>query len=497
VMANIALPLFREVLERRQQAIAHPSWILGVKIDKINWHMPALIGNRPVMQEVFMPYGVARDPENLERLQQVTSREPLLQPDPNWERSPTRQRGVRFHRAQTFENLMGIYEAADDYSTEVLDIPVDALPEAGLQANSIEAMHHGWLVSHLMATDYNLWGRWFHWQSLYLDGALEKNERIPQMPFNCDVVPRVQEIMDHWLDQIDRRWRTNDQIREQVVHYLMRYLLWAFGHCSEPVKPFDHFDGRVHDRLSQVVPPLLRQLFLYPAAHFSSYLGREMLGHRTLLQNRANSLAKSMFPGRRNDYREAPLILPEIDGSAVLAASNHTYEIHGLSTDPWRARAALLDAYLFAPWFVFPFKWMTDFAWNDGGYETANLLQAVGRTHLVMQSQKLSEDWFSKTEPSQDAPDLRPIELRERKQNDLLDGDASTDPGVEALAAMFAGAPILKYPVALPTPPSTALQLPSSTDLQELLGLAPTKKKPPLLPGLGGDDPPQNLLPGG
>lgn len=317
-----------------------------------------------------------------------------------------------------------------------------------------------------------------------------KNQRILQTPFNCDVAPRAQEILEHWLDQIDYRWRNNETIRQQAAHYLMRYLLWSLGHCSEPVKPFDHFDGRVHDRLSQVVPHELRQLFLYPAAHFSSYLLREILGYRTLLQNRANSLVKSIFLGRRNDYRESPLVLPEVDGSVVLAASNHTYEIHGLSTDPWRARAALLDAYLFAPWFVFPFKWMTDFAWTNGEYEAANLLQLVGRTHLAMQQQKVPDDWFSKTEPSEDAPDLRPIELRQRKQNELLEEEESTDPGVDALAAMFSGAPILKYPIALPTPPNTALQLPNSTDLQKLLGLAPTEKqkRSPLLPGLGGVD---------
>jgi hypothetical protein len=61
-------------------------------------------------------------------------------------------------------------------------------------------------------------------------------------------------MMEFLLDQISPVWRRDAVQRQHIVHYFLRYMLWAFGHHAQPTQPLDLWDGRAHDRLSYACP---------------------------------------------------------------------------------------------------------------------------------------------------------------------------------------------------------------------------------------------------
>ena len=464
-MAKIQIPQLQHWIEQRRQSIMHPSWILGVPIEKINWHMPTVIGNMATMQPIHVPPNVGRDRRNLARLQAMESAIPLVSAPPQWERSPSRQQGMRFVRASSIENLMGIYEG--EYEDEFLDIPLAdvSLPDP----KTMLSISHGYLINILISNDYNLWGRWRHWQNLYLAGELTKGEEIPHIPF-CDQVDYPAEMMEFLLDQVSPLWRRDAAQKQYIVHYFLRYMLWAFGHHAQPNQPIDAWDGRAHDRLSYVLPRYMRRLLLFPTAHFSLML-QDMLGTQTIPQGRAVTLAKGIFPGRRNDHRDSLLVMPEPCGTTALAASNHTYEIHGIGTDPWMAIATILDCYLFAPWVVFPFRWLGD---RDS---ENNILDVIARTQVVMDGQKVSPNFFRQSDPDPDAPDLRPFQIVRR-----LDLDFEQEPvpeidlAAELMLRLVDNTPVLLFNQAVPLLPETQMWLPGSGEMPPQLSPQPDRK---------------------
>ena len=463
-MGKIQIPQLQHWIEQRRENIMHPSWILGVPIEQINWHMPVIVGDIATIQPIYVPPNVGRDRQNLARLQEMESNIPLVSAPPGWTRSPSHQEGMRFVRMKTRANLMGIYEG--DFEDQFLNISPRDLP---IESKALMAIEPGYLLTLLISNDYNLWGRWRHWQNVYLEGELTNGEEIPHIPF-CNQSDYPAEMMEFLLDQVSPIWRRDAAQKQYIVHYFLRYMLWAFGHHAQPNQPIDAWDGRAHDRLSYVLPRYMRRLLLFPTAHFSLML-QEMLGTQTIPQSRAVNLAKGIFPGRRNDHRDSLLVMPEPCGTTALAASNHTYEIHGIGTDPWMAIATILDCYLFAPWAVFPFRWLGD---RDS---EENILTVIARTQMVMDAQKVSPQFFRQSDPDPDAPDLRPFQIVRRLD---LDFEQEPDPEIDLAAALklrlVDNTPVMLFNQAVLLLPETQMWLPSSGEIPPQLSPQPDRK---------------------
>lgn len=472
-MSEVQVSRLQEIVDQRRRDIVHPSWIMGVPIDQINWHLPTIVGDVVTAQPIYMPEAVGRDRQNLARLQAKTLGLPLNSAPVGWERSPNRQRGIRFQVARSISNLMGFYEEeVDEYSVDV-DLSPDDLRAIAptLNQKAVRMVDHGYLLDLLIANDYNIWGRWRHWQNLYLKGAIAQTDAIPWIPF-CDPPQYSADIMEFFLDQVSPRWRTGSTQRRAVVEYFLRYMLWALGHHAQPTQPIDLWDGSAHDRLSYCLPKYLRRLLLFPAGHFSLMV-QDLLNLEMLPQGRANTLVKGIFPGRRNDYRTSLLVMPEPCGTVALAASNHTYEIHAISTDPWRAIATILDCYLFAPWVVFPFRWLGEAA------PDSSILDIIARTQTLMNGQKVSRHFFRQSEADPTAPDLRPFQIVRRVDLELDFEQETVDLAAELTIRLVNNAPVLPFSQAVPLPPATQLWLPTAEDVRTFFAQQSSKALPP------------------
>lgn len=473
-MSEVQVSRLQEIVNQRRRDIVHSSWITGAKIDQINWHMPVIIDGIATTQPIYVPPGVGHDRKNLARLQSEQIGAPLQSAPIDWERSPSRQRGVRFMQVQSIDNLFGIYEGNEPgIDLDVSPQEFSEIASSRLDLKSIKMIDHGYLIDLLISQDYNIWGRWRHWQNLYLKGSIDQTDAIPWIPF-CDPPEYASDVMEFFLDQVSPLWRRDAAQRRYVVEFFLRYMLWAFGHHAQPTQPLDVWDGRAHDRLSYVLPRYLRRLLLFPAGHFS-LLVQDLLNIKMLPQGRANTLVKSIFPGRRNDYRESLLVMPEPCGTVAIAASNHTYEIHAISTDPWRAIATLLDCYLFAPWVVFPFRWIGE------ADPYGNILDIIARTQQVMEGQRVDRHFFRQSDSDPDAPDLRPFQIVRRidLELDFAQDNYRVDLAEELTIRLVNNSPVLPFSQAVPLPPETQLQLPNATDVRKLLQKSPDRKELP------------------
>ncbi|MFQ3615872.1 MAG: hypothetical protein SNJ57_09325 [Cyanobacteriota bacterium] len=472
-MSEVQVSRLQEIIDQRRRDIVHPSWITGVPIEQISWHLPTIVGNVLTAQPIYVPEAVARDRQNLARLQAKTLGLPLTPAPIDWERSPNCQRGIRFHVARSIDNLMGYYgEESEDHSID-LDVSPDDLRAIAptLNHKAVRMVDHGYLLDILISNDYNVWGRWLHWQKLYRNGAIDPAESIPWIPF-CDQPQYANDIMEFFLDQISPRWRSDPAQRRAVAEYFLRYMLWALGHHAQPNQPIDLWDGGAHDRLSYCLPKYIRRLLLFPAGHFS-LMAEDLLGLDMLPQARANTLVKSIFPGRRNDYRASLLVMPEPCGTVALAASNHTYEIHAISTDPWRAIATLLDCYLFAPWVVFPFRWLGETV------PESNILDIIARTQQLINGQRVSRHFFRQAEADPDAPDLRPFQIVRRINFELEFEQGTIDLASELTIRLVNNLPMLPFSQAVPLPPETKLWLPTAENLRTIIEQRSPKALPP------------------
>ena len=111
-----------------------------------------------------------------------------------------------------------------------------------------------------------------------------------------------------------------------------------------PFFPDELRNSRAHDYMVQVFDASLFMLF--PSDYLGELIDQVLNGSsrdRLISMSSAVNTIKSIFPGRKNDYRSEWLVEPECgSGRYMLAASNHTYEYQGMSSAPMLAKAAIL-----------------------------------------------------------------------------------------------------------------------------------------------------------
>jgi hypothetical protein len=282
---------------------------------------------------------------------------------------------------------------------------------------------HGWMLDRLISNDCAFNGRWKHWELTWDAGKL--TAPIPYLEFS-EPHPRVMTMLYRCLNVINPDVGNDPLERQQVLSYFFDWLLWSLGHPCVPFFPEpQRYNAhlRAHDYLYQTFED--GYLCLFPGDALGQ-LVREMMGGKITPANQASNAIKSIFPGRRNDYRSQLLIDPECDsGRYMLAASNRTYEYLGLSSNRLLAQAAIVNMYFYAPWYLFPFPFLVEAQLEQSTIDMA------GRTLALLREKRLSESYFSAIEPTTDYRSLLPIYfVQERQTHRTLDmeiSDNSTD----------------------------------------------------------------------
>lgn len=341
-------------------------------------------------------------------------------------------------------------------------------PEDGA---NIKAHQPGWMLRRIIAEDRAFQGRWQHWQEMQDVTELPRGQDIPYRQFE-EPDPGTLERIKICLTLIHADWERSPQIGRETIEIFFDWLLWSLGHPSAPEFPIALRHSRAHDFLIQVFS--VGRLILYPADYFGVLL--ELANYPNAALNKSDTrLVKSIFPGRRNDYRDMLLLDPQCDGGALmLAASNYTYQYQAVTHDPLLAKATILSAYFYVPWCIFPFSWLS----------TPDPTSTLTTTLMVMRQRGVDPHYFAQVQLVADYQRFLPVALVEpRTVNDLAawlndrqiaPGQPFELPGVMPTKRMEGGGDPLELPGSplplpsrlpgLPSPGGDRL-LPPSSDL--------------------------------
>jgi len=351
------------------------------------------------------------------------------------------------------------------------------LPIGAEDGVNISAHAAGWMLRRVVDEDLAFQRRWKHWADMESVAGLPSGQSIPFCQFG-EPDPGTLERLQLCLNFIDEDWWRSPQKSRDAVELFFDWLLWSLGHPSVPEFPEALRHDRAHDFMIQVFSP--GRLILYPADYFGALLG---LGnyHDLISTKSAARLMKSIFPGRRNDYRDTLLLDPECgSGAVMLAASNYTYQYQAVTSDRLLAKATILNAYFYVPWCIFPFAWMP----------TPDPTTTLTTALTLMSHNGIDPHYFDQVQLVDGHDQYLPVALVEPRtvnqlaewfnQQALSSAQPFELPGVMLTERMDAGSD----PLGLPSSP---LGLPSSP-----LGLPPSPlEMPPFqLPGLpspGGD----------
>lgn len=348
------------------------------------------------------------------RKHQETLMSPCKTPDMRVERTPGKAaKGLRL----SYLDLDG-----NKHVTDLFDQEVDEETNSFVKEFLCLPNHRGWLL-HYCFIHENIWsGRWRYWEETQTYGKL-LNAPIPQIEWESEPHRRTIQHLNHCLDTISPTWRDTVEEKRRTIDYFFDWLLWGLGHALQPAFPLDHWGGRTHDKLLQVFCPS----WLVMAPH--DYFGWLLEQHAADLDippqiSMAEALAvvETIFPdgwtqrsngkggfakGRaKRDYRRQILVDPETgSGRVLLAGSNYSLVGIGYNTNARLSKAALINAYLFIPWAVYPFPFLFE-------RNRLDLLSLLGRTLEISTAKSLSQQYFGLTEPDPEAARFVPIQQR-------------------------------------------------------------------------------------
>lgn len=278
--------------------------------------------------------------EEIQEIREAYRDLPIEPPDPRFVRTPGRL-------------PFGIHTRhfpLPDSPVPMGEIVLPIGPEQG--ATHLRPHQSGWMLGRILEEDLAFQRRWRHWADLQDCTDLPRGQDIPYCQFG-EPDEGTLERMILCLNFINPGWRDAPL---SAIALLFDWLLWSLGHPSVPEFPATLQRSRAHDLMMQVFSP--GRLILYPADYFGALLA--IAQYPEVLSTKAASRTmKSIFPGRRNDYRDLLLLDPQCSsGAMMLAASNYTYQYQAVTTDPLMAKATILNAYFYVPWCIFPFDWM-------------------------------------------------------------------------------------------------------------------------------------------
>lgn len=312
--------------------------------------------------------------------------------------------------------------------------------------------NHGWLLPHLTNLEIGIIGRYAYWRALNEKQALPEKGVIPEIEFLAKPEPVVMEFLHHCLDQISPTWRVNPIEKWRAFDFFVDWLLYSLGHPLVSVYPTDHWDGDVHSRLYQVFDA--SYLLLFPYDYLGTLLEQFSDSLRTVPPqmplNRAIELAKDLFPYKGMDYRTQLSVDPETaTGRLLMASSNYTLDLLGISTSQIFSKVALINLYLWAPWGIFPLKFL------DRALSHAEIQGCLGRALTVLKRKRLPRDYFTIHEPDPIGSPFQPIYLWRKRQSQPATLPGQPLPTFPMLASHSSPEP--RIPSLLPDPTTTSL----------------------------------------
>lgn len=335
---------------------------------------------------IILSYGSRKIPQltksEIEQMREKLRDDPIEPPHPNLVRSPGQMPfGVM---AQHFP---------------LPDSPIPAgivmLPIGAADGVSIKPHQHGWMLNRLVSEDMAFQRRWRHWADLQDSTELPRGRDIPFCRFDDPDENTLERIL-LCLSMIDPDWQRSPL---KAIELFFDWLLWSLGHPSVP--QFPPALHHAHNIMIQVFSP--GRLILYPADYFGALLA--IAKSPGLLSTKtATRLVKSIFPGRRNDYRDLLLLDPQCSsGALMLAASNYTYQYQAVTDNSLMAKATILNAYFYVPWAIFPFDWL------PAPDATTTLTTAL----MVMRQQGIDPRYFDRVQLAPQSTSYLPVALVE------------------------------------------------------------------------------------
>jgi len=219
----------------------------------------------------------------------------------------------------------------------------------------------GWLLPALLKIDDLLWRRWDYWYRTQLAGRL-LDETIPQIPLGTNnSLARC-----HWERCLDlvpncgrggwRGWGSWER-----VNYLLDWLLYGLGHSRQPQlspEPPDCKGAsmRLYQRFNLAIP------LAYPYDYFGDILAENNFGRSSGFYPTPQPLATLMAQVTLTDEdcRTKSVLDPCLGtGRLLLEASNHSLCLYGQDINTTVLNACLINGYLYAPWLVKPFPFLS------------------------------------------------------------------------------------------------------------------------------------------
>jgi hypothetical protein len=228
--------------------------------------------------------------------------------------------------------------------------------------DTMRPMERGWLLPFLLMTDDAIWGRWDHWARTRLNGRM-LDEAIPKIEWAGEGRNGCRKHVEHCLNNVTRHGHWQGWSSWQYMDYFLDWLLFGFGHLTTmPDEPLG-CEGAAK-RLYQVFT--LERLQAWPHDYFGEIMAENQhgrhLGFYPTPMNVVEMMTRMNFSDG-GDMRDKTVMDPCLGtGRMLLCASNYSYRLYGVDINPSVIKAALVNAYIYAPWMAKPFPF-----WDEPG----------------------------------------------------------------------------------------------------------------------------------
>jgi len=221
----------------------------------------------------------------------------------------------------------------------------------------ISILRPGWLYTQLINNDDYLWRRWNFLEAINIDPSLAEKRKIPPIAFCLSTphAPTMQmleyclaliPIYEDW-DRDNRGWL--------YLEYFLDWLLYAFGHHSQPLPPKEPPACLgASQRLHQIFT--LMPMQVWPNDYFGEILFHSRIGRKLGFHLDSNyDCARSCHDSLNQASPTDDIVLSiTSSGRNLLHLSNYRLSIVAQDLDPTLLKMSLVNSYLYAPWVVSP-----------------------------------------------------------------------------------------------------------------------------------------------
>jgi len=220
---------------------------------------------------------------------------------------------------------------------------------------TMRPMKRGWLLPFLVMTDDAIWGRWDHWARTRINGKM-LDEAIPQIEWAGEGREGSRKHIEHCLNYVSNHGHWQGWTSWQYMDYFLDWILFGFGYTQTmPNEPLG-CEGAAK-RLYQVFT--LERLQAWPHDYIGDIMADNQHGRHLGFYPTPMTVVELMTKinfSDTEDMRDKSVTDPCLGtGRMLLCASNYSYRLYGMDINPTVIKAALVNAYIYAPWMVKPF----------------------------------------------------------------------------------------------------------------------------------------------